>query len=90
MKKTIKFIAAVLFAGSALLNGCGKATENQTVVKDGEEAVSEIVYACPMHPEVTGGGKGDSCSKCGMALVAVEGDAESDTGSDDGHDHAHE
>lgn len=27
-------------------------------------------YACPMHPEVTGK-HGDSCSKCGMDLVAV-------------------
>jgi hypothetical protein len=26
------------------------------------------VYACPMHPEVTGK-EGDKCSKCGMALV---------------------
>ena len=26
------------------------------------------VYACPMHPEVTGK-EADKCSKCGMALV---------------------
>lgn len=26
------------------------------------------VFACPMHPEVTGK-EGDKCSKCGMALV---------------------
>lgn len=27
----------------------------------------EVVYACPMHPEVTGK-EGDSCPKCGMDL----------------------
>jgi len=31
------------------------------------------VYACPMHPEVTGI-QGDKCPKCGMNLVAVQAD----------------
>ncbi len=31
------------------------------------ETSSEL-YACPMHPEVTGK-KGESCSKCGMELT---------------------
>ena len=31
---------------------------------------TESVYACPMHPEVTGK-QGDKCSKCGMVLKAV-------------------
>lgn len=30
----------------------------------------EMVYACPMHPEVTGK-EGDKCSKCGMKLEMV-------------------
>lgn len=34
---------------------------------------TEIVYACPMHPEVTGK-KGEKCSKCGMELVEVKSD----------------
>jgi len=29
---------------------------------------SDTSYACPMHPEITGK-KGDTCSKCHMALV---------------------
>jgi FtsP/CotA-like multicopper oxidase with cupredoxin domain len=29
-----------------------------------------VVYACPMHPEVTGA-EGDRCPKCGMKLLAV-------------------
>ena len=28
-----------------------------------------MIYACPMHPEVTSVKAGDKCSKCGMALV---------------------
>lgn len=38
------------------------------------------VYACPMHPEITGK-EGDKCSKCGMALKKVENEDHS------GHDH---
>jgi Cu+-exporting ATPase len=33
----------------------------------GSEAASEVVYTCPMHPEVRQKGPG-SCPKCGMAL----------------------
>jgi hypothetical protein len=32
------------------------------------EVPKEKLYACPMHPEVTGN-KGDKCPKCGMALT---------------------
>ena len=39
-----------------------------------------VVYACPMHPEITGK-EGDKCSKCGMALEKVE-----DEHSDHEHD----
>lgn len=35
------------------------------------EAVEEIVYACPMHPEVKGK-EGDTCNQCGMALEKLE------------------
>ena len=31
----------------------------------------QVVYACPMHPEVTGE-IGDTCPKCGMDLEAVK------------------
>ena len=29
-----------------------------------------VVYACPMHPEITGEAS-DRCAKCGMKLLAV-------------------
>lgn len=32
---------------------------------------TQMAYACPMHPEVTGK-EGDKCSKCGMKLEPVE------------------
>lgn len=32
---------------------------------------TQMVYACPMHPEVTGK-EGDKCSKCGMKLEPVK------------------
>lgn len=34
---------------------------------------TQMSYACPMHPEVTGKA-GDTCSKCGMKLEAVKAD----------------
>lgn len=32
---------------------------------------TQMAYACPMHPEITGK-EGDKCSKCGMKLELVE------------------
>ena len=47
-------------------------TEAETTAAPEEmPADTEVVYACPMHPEVTGK-KGDKCSKCEMDLVAQE------------------
>ena len=40
-------------------------------MKDHQHAEGATVYACPMHPEITGR-QGDKCSKCGMDLVAVD------------------
>ena len=37
-----------------------------------------VIYACPMHPEVTGTKSGESCPKCGMFLQPVEGEEEKD------------
>jgi hypothetical protein len=34
-----------------------------------DAAASPVVYACPMHPEVTSTQPGQKCPKCGMALV---------------------
>lgn len=46
------------------------------------------MYACPMHPEITGD-EGDKCSKCGMEMTRMEGDdhMEHDHEDHSGHDH---
>ncbi len=42
---------------------------------------TQMAYACPMHPEVTGK-EGDKCSKCGMKLEPVK-NADHDKAHDD-------
>ncbi len=57
----IAFLFAVTISFS--LTSCGGSQKT--------EEVAEAVYACPMHPEVTGKAT-DTCNKCGMALEKVE------------------
>jgi len=85
MKKTLITLAVstfILCSGSMYLTSCSgdqktEATHEHTdgdvqneMIEDSSEA---MVYACPMHPEVTGE-KGAKCSKCGMDLVIAEVD----------------
>lgn len=79
---TIAILISGLFASSLLVTGCGskkeQATEeNQPMDNDSTKQHDEMamVYACSMHPEITGK-EGDSCSKCGMKLELVK-DADS-------------
>lgn len=65
MKKSLfTLLMALLLAStvSLTMTSCGGQKTEQ---------VEEIVYACPMHPEVKGK-EGDTCYKCGMALEKVE------------------
>ena len=74
MKNIIISIALAGIAFTACNNSGNKSTEeSQAVTRDSTTATAAgtQVYACPMHPEVTGK-KGDKCSKCGMALTAVQ------------------
>lgn len=43
---------------------------NSNKPKENTKVETAIKYACPMHPEEVGG-KDDKCSKCGMALEAL-------------------
>lgn len=61
-------ILAVIMAFTFTACNSPKTKETQTVEKT---ASSEKVYACSMHPEVTGK-EGDACSKCSMALTEVK------------------
>lgn len=69
----------------SLLVSCNtktKETENNTTEAS---ANSTELFACPMHPEVTGK-KGDKCSKCGMELTEPVAQKEHDH-TDGTHDH---
>lgn len=41
------------------------------------EHVDEQIYACPMHPDITGN-KGEKCPKCGMEMQPVDGSDKKD------------
>ncbi len=56
------FLTAILAITLVSCNHKTKETENNTSVN------SKDIFACPMHPEITGK-KGDDCSKCGMELT---------------------
>ncbi|HEV8514278.1 MAG TPA: heavy metal-binding domain-containing protein [Cyclobacteriaceae bacterium] len=75
MKKSIAtqalFILGTLVC-SVIVTSCGsKAKQEQSETQDMKQDSTQVVYACSMHPEVTGK-KGDKCSKCGMDLEEVK------------------
>lgn len=65
--------AAVAVAFTACNTDKSKSTGEKTISTDSASPVpaTQAVYACPMHPEVTGQ-VGDKCPKCGMELKAVK------------------
>ena len=85
MKKSILAIVTILAftAGSTLFTSCGsstnhddESTEQRAADSDNSGTVAEATHVCPMHTDITGL-EGDTCSKCGMDLVAsVDTDSE--------------
>lgn len=72
MKQIFKFSTAVIAISAIALfaacNNSGSAKSGETDTTHTEAAHNgEHVYACPMHPDVTGK-EGDTCPKCGMKL----------------------
>lgn len=85
MKKSIvvfSFLIVGLLVASVVMTSCGNKKAEQATEENHHEQDStsqhesmpmdstRTAYTCPMHPEVTGK-DGDKCSKCGMALEAV-------------------
>lgn len=74
-------ILSSLFVIAVLITSCSGKPEAENAQKQNTEQAAgeeDMVYACPMHPEVKGK-KGEQCSECGMYLQAEE--------SKDGHTH---
>ena len=73
MKKRFKIsmlaiaISAVTFFAACNNNSDTKNANSDTTKTETSHESSDHVFACPMHPEVTGK-EGDSCPKCGMKL----------------------
>jgi hypothetical protein len=91
MKKPILFCMLLLvfiIGTSATISSCSskgdKPEQTNGEIPATEETDTEVSFACPMHPEITGK-EGDTCSKCGMALEKVE--EEEENGHEDDHDH---
>lgn len=91
MKKIIVTILLIagFFTTAVLVSACNSKKTEQQVEEEHQHNDEEMnstatIYACPMHPEITGK-KGDTCSKCGMKLEPV-----TDTDSTEVHnDHDH-
>ena len=66
---TVLASAFVAFPHAAL----GATARRQAAAR--RKTASAVVYACPMHPEVTSKRAGATCPKCNMKLTAVSADA---------------
>lgn len=62
--------APISVAEAAKAMGDGQTMSQETFASRGAEEVA-VIYACPMHPEVTSTTPG-KCPKCGMTLVKRE------------------
>jgi hypothetical protein len=76
MKNIIISTAVAVIAFTACNNSNNKSADVTNTKNDSAAAksVTDQLYACSMHPEITGK-KGDKCSKCGMELTEVKKDA---------------
>ncbi len=73
MKNTLIGLFILATLTFAACNSDNKSTEVKSVTTDSvaNTPAVPVVYACPMHPEVTGK-DGDKCPKCGMDLKEVK------------------
>ena len=88
MKKVIGILMVVALISTTISCKDNKQEEQKEEMHN-EMSEHETVYACPMHPEITGK-EGDKCSKCGMDLAAVEAHDHSEMNHNDSHDHGND
>jgi len=67
MKRKIIYLMLAVYLGVA---SCSNSTE-KSESKESKEETKEIIYTCPMHPEVISDKPG-TCPKCNMELVKKE------------------
>lgn len=65
---TIAVLFTAIFAACNNNSDEAKKTDETNNTQTANAAESNKLYACPMHPEVTGK-KGEKCGKCGMELT---------------------
>jgi len=85
MKNSIIIIFLVLSLAVALAS-CSNPTPKSPAVES--ETKKQIVYTCPMHPEIQRDKPGD-CPKCGMELVKMEPGTNTSMHDDTGKMHRH-
>jgi hypothetical protein len=85
MKNSIIIIFLVLSLAVALAS-CSNPTPKSPAVES--KAKEQIVYTCPMHPEIQSDKPGD-CPKCGMELVKMEPGTNTSMPHDTGKMHRH-
>jgi len=71
---------------AATLPSCSNPTTKSPAVES--KAKEQIVYTCPMHPEIQSDKPGD-CPKCGMELVKMEPGTNTSMPHDTGKMHRH-
>ncbi|MES2520509.1 MAG: heavy metal-binding domain-containing protein [Bacteroidota bacterium] len=66
----MKFLTLLAVIMAFTFTACNSSKTKETQVVEKAKS-TEKMYACSMHPEVTGK-EGDTCSKCSMALTEVK------------------
>lgn len=64
----MKYIILSALAITLMMVSCNQKNEQAKTTNSETTENSSQLYACPMHPEITGK-KGDKCPKCGMELT---------------------
>ncbi|MBN2275915.1 MAG: hypothetical protein JXK95_16420 [Bacteroidales bacterium] len=74
MKKNVKILLGMLVLATSLtVVGCKSSAQKENTKSERE--MTEVIYTCPMHPEVEQKEPGN-CPECGMALVEKKSEIE--------------